>query len=973
MADDLKSMLTKVLSNGGKKKFYFAYGAGKRKDGKGDGELAVSGKKPKKPQIEAVLAVCKEVVEGVCWNGAGPDDGDTIYFAGRGKKLSPMHVSKMRLTAKAIAGRQYDFELPSPEEEARASSLGEGDGQGPSAIDLQIEAIEQEIANLIQFLGSAPSPLAKKGAQLLETKLKDSEKEADDTRRLKLLQGLQTQGKQLLNVDEISKAAAQSHQQQLDDDEQQRQQQTEATTVLEQQIEALRQEIANLVQFMSETPSTAAQRGAQVIAAKLDACLKEADAAKCLKLLQALRAQAKQFQNADEVSKGAKDDRQAELNAAADLEQQISTIQLEIVKLVQALKSTPSSVAKRGAQVIDTKLTDCMKETDAGKRLKLLQALKAQAKQFQNADEVSKTAADEQATYDELAEFCMAWHGNTDVDRIADESYLLFNNKTQDGNDPNLLPKLQALKELAKEAIVTVIYNRLLKSDPRNAKKIADLKKKVLATSNLAEVHKHLENVRERLTNQKKDGTKKADEALGKVNQGDLENLSAEERIDLLSKLRLAIPDDENEQDQKEQELKPYFDAMATLYKAMPLQPEFANTQKTKRKDVLDALTNDPEVVKAHENWAAWSQDEDGKKKKLDALKHILTVQSQLMGFKSVPEILPETMDKFVFEDENGGKFEQFDQGNFSSKDRAIRVNDHPESTFSTNFYKSLITMLHENTHSYQNQLIDELKAGTLTEASNKEYYQQALLFLLNEDVGYLPPGDAYEEQPVERHAHEAEDEASEAFEKFAEPEVRDARRKCQELRDQIDKLIARAKTDGLKDLEKSLLQCQPTVQRAMRKDTAADILAGLAEAQRSLDSLKPAVDDLQIKVMREEAESLIQKMKTKKHPKLATIIDEWCATLSGLINKQGQKADIIKRNVAEYRDAAEKQLPAAAALIDEMEQWLKDDKHKEHKTSIEIYVKALQPRNARQLQDVLQRTRGQFDDKRREVESGNQ
>ena len=31
-------MLTKVLASGGEKKFFFAYGAGKRKDGKGDGQ-----------------------------------------------------------------------------------------------------------------------------------------------------------------------------------------------------------------------------------------------------------------------------------------------------------------------------------------------------------------------------------------------------------------------------------------------------------------------------------------------------------------------------------------------------------------------------------------------------------------------------------------------------------------------------------------------------------------------------------------------------------------------------------------------------------------------------------------------------------------------------------------------------------------------------------------------------------------------
>src|SRR5262245_7999895 len=38
-AEDLKSTLKRVLASGGEKKFFFAYGTGKRKDGKGDGEL----------------------------------------------------------------------------------------------------------------------------------------------------------------------------------------------------------------------------------------------------------------------------------------------------------------------------------------------------------------------------------------------------------------------------------------------------------------------------------------------------------------------------------------------------------------------------------------------------------------------------------------------------------------------------------------------------------------------------------------------------------------------------------------------------------------------------------------------------------------------------------------------------------------------------------------------------------------------
>ena len=59
MADDLKPMLAKVLASEGKKEFFFAYGTGRRKDGKGDGELVVRGKKPPKAEIDGPLSELK--------------------------------------------------------------------------------------------------------------------------------------------------------------------------------------------------------------------------------------------------------------------------------------------------------------------------------------------------------------------------------------------------------------------------------------------------------------------------------------------------------------------------------------------------------------------------------------------------------------------------------------------------------------------------------------------------------------------------------------------------------------------------------------------------------------------------------------------------------------------------------------------------------------------------------------------------
>jgi hypothetical protein len=125
----MKAMLTKVCA--GKKRFHFAYGTGKRKDGKGDGELLVRGKKLKKQDVEPACE-CNDFLLGLCWSSP---DGATVFFQATGKKLSQTLVAKMALTAKRVLGKQYDFQLPSPEEEARASTLAEGDEGSDSAPD----------------------------------------------------------------------------------------------------------------------------------------------------------------------------------------------------------------------------------------------------------------------------------------------------------------------------------------------------------------------------------------------------------------------------------------------------------------------------------------------------------------------------------------------------------------------------------------------------------------------------------------------------------------------------------------------------------------------------------------------------------------------------------------------------------------------------------------------------------------------
>lgn len=140
MSTDLKTMLPAVLKSSGKRKFFFAYGGGKRTDGNGDGHLIVDIKKPKKPEVQAACA-CQPFFEGCCWSSL---DGEVVYFQSKGSKLGTATIAKMALTAKKLAGRSVDFQIPSPEEESRANSLGEGEGteqQGESAPPEAVPAI----------------------------------------------------------------------------------------------------------------------------------------------------------------------------------------------------------------------------------------------------------------------------------------------------------------------------------------------------------------------------------------------------------------------------------------------------------------------------------------------------------------------------------------------------------------------------------------------------------------------------------------------------------------------------------------------------------------------------------------------------------------------------------------------------------------------------------------------------------------
>jgi hypothetical protein len=136
VADDLKTTLGKLLHSAGKKKLFFAYGTGKRKDGKGDGGLLVRGKRLKKQELEGVCE-CLQYMEGTCWSSM---DGQTVYYHDSKDKLAAALIAKMVLSAKHETGKQYDFQVPSDEEAARVAHLAVGEDDAAAAPQQAVEA-----------------------------------------------------------------------------------------------------------------------------------------------------------------------------------------------------------------------------------------------------------------------------------------------------------------------------------------------------------------------------------------------------------------------------------------------------------------------------------------------------------------------------------------------------------------------------------------------------------------------------------------------------------------------------------------------------------------------------------------------------------------------------------------------------------------------------------------------------------------
>ena len=194
------------------------------------------------------------------------------------------------------------------------------------------------------------------------------------------------------------------------------------------------------------------------------------------------------------------------------------------------------------------------------------------------------------------------------------------------------------------------------------------------------------------------------------------------------------------------------------LYKAMELDPKFKEADKKVRDKYQAELQKDTALQSAVKDWNA---KKDGKpvvdvKTKLQMLKKILAVQCKAYGIP-VPELVLITDQNLI----KAGVAGAFD----SATGRMMLNPDIID-----NRMEVINTIIHENTHNFQNELVKRFVAGKIPKTD--PMYEQAKTFatVKHKDayIGLIPkPGsttgelipedfDAYKRQPSEMQAWEA-------------------------------------------------------------------------------------------------------------------------------------------------------------------------------------------------------------------------
>ncbi|MCB9765763.1 MAG: hypothetical protein H6739_38670 [Alphaproteobacteria bacterium] len=230
-------------------------------------------------------------------------------------------------------------------------------------------------------------------------------------------------------------------------------------------------------------------------------------------------------------------------------------------------------------------------------------------------------------------------------------------------------------------------------------------------------------------------------------------------------------------------EKSPVYDlvvARATLLAEMELTPEFKEFDQQQRHNLAQTIGQDPEFLEAQRKWSDWVKNKDyrtiGK-----FLQHLVTKQCEVMGHTH------QDLQRTVIDDNLEDKVETFKKG--PVKIKLHRDNESKDTTGSCepgyptqikvniasvgleSFIDIVDTVLHENTHAWQQMITAKLRMDPpFTNKDRDEVLndpklaRQARLFLENEKAYYhgsslrgeqtrVLNNRAYRNQPVEEHA----------------------------------------------------------------------------------------------------------------------------------------------------------------------------------------------------------------------------
>ncbi len=206
---------------------------------------------------------------------------------------------------------------------------------------------------------------------------------------------------------------------------------------------------------------------------------------------------------------------------------------------------------------------------------------------------------------------------------------------------------------------------------------------------------------------------------------------------------------------------KKLLESRAKIFANMKMDEEFVEEDKKKRREVVKALHDDDDFKEAESNWEEWINDGD-EVKILALLNKIVEKQCKLMGHdknKKNPGEFPVKVKLKDWNITNG-----LDEGDYgltlSGFPTEIWINKL--HTGYKNFKEIVDTIIHENSHTWQEWVICMLKGEAPYDAQDTreikddpKLHTQAKLFLEN-DKTYISSDvsqDAYRHEPLEEQA----------------------------------------------------------------------------------------------------------------------------------------------------------------------------------------------------------------------------